>query len=63
MRGLDGIGYIAFVTESIEPRHARWTVGEEAAVVGFPPTIEFEQGMIGLGLSQANSAGSVWIGS
>jgi hypothetical protein len=29
--------------ESIEPRFSRWTVGEEAAVVGFPPNVEFEK--------------------
>jgi hypothetical protein len=30
-------------TESIEPKFARWTVGSEAAVVGFPRNIEFEK--------------------
>jgi hypothetical protein len=34
----DGI----MVVESVEPRFARWTVGAEATVVGFPRTMEFD---------------------
>lgn len=32
-----------WLTESLEPRFSRWTVGAEATVVGLPPTVEFER--------------------
>jgi hypothetical protein len=39
----DGTANTIFLTESIEQKFARWTVGSEAAVVGLPPSMEFEK--------------------
>ena len=38
----NGLSYTLFAVESIEPRYARWTVGSDAAVVGLPRCVEFE---------------------
>lgn len=39
-----GMSNIIFIVESVEPRFARWTVGSDAAVVGAPRNVEFEEG-------------------
>jgi hypothetical protein len=38
-----GTSNTVFLTETIEPRFARWTVGAEATLVGLPRSIEFEK--------------------
>lgn len=40
---MDGASQTIMVAESREPRFARWTVGNEAAVVGLPRNVEYEQ--------------------
>jgi hypothetical protein len=37
-----GTANTLLLVESLEQRHARWTVGVDAAVVGFPRNVEFE---------------------
>jgi type II secretory pathway pseudopilin PulG len=39
----NGTSDTVLAVESIEPRHARWTVGADAALVAFPPCVEFER--------------------
>jgi type II secretory pathway pseudopilin PulG len=40
--GQKGTAWTVWLTESLEPRFSRWTVGAEAAVVGLPHSVEFE---------------------
>jgi type II secretory pathway pseudopilin PulG len=39
---MDGTANTILLTETVEPRFARWTVGSEAAVVGLPRSVEYE---------------------
>jgi hypothetical protein len=39
----NGLSNTMLVVESLEQRHARWTVGADAAVVGFPRYVDFEE--------------------
>lgn len=39
----NGMSNTLLLVESIEPRYARWAVGADAAVVGFPRCVEFEK--------------------
>jgi hypothetical protein len=38
----NGMSCTLLLAESVEPRYARWTVGTDAAVVGFPRCVEYE---------------------
>jgi hypothetical protein len=42
----NGLSNTVFLTESIEPRFARWTVGSDAAIVALPRCVEFESSQV-----------------
>lgn len=40
---MDGTGHSLLLVETVEQNVARWTVGNECAVVGLPPVVTFDQ--------------------